>query len=184
MTSWIEPYLHGRQVMFDPGTFSRGAVSYLDYRRFIEDYQPSLYLQYDEIGDPEATAWYLSDMRRRDFAPIPIMQPGADPTMLDTEPKLALGGLAVMSKPKRQEYLDSLFYPNGELRKVGWVHLLGISPEQWFERYPASSGDSTTWLPRNKWNRHKSLDEWVQWYGERDIPFIGQEARVRGGSGV
>lgn len=168
------PYFNRINILFDPGTFSYDSVSYLNYRRFLEEYaQPHhQYLQYDEIGDPEATAWYLQDMRRRGFNPIPILTPGGDPSMLSL-PVVAVGGVAKMSRKQRFEYLDSLFYPNGVLRKTYRVHLLGLGHEDYFRRYPATSGDSTTWIPRQEPHRRKSIAEWMKSYGEQYIPFEG-----------
>lgn len=169
----LQPYLPGRKIIWDPGTFSDNAISYLNYRRFIEDHvRPEHdYLQYDEIGDPEATAWYLADMRRRGFNPIPILQPGGSEALFD-EPRLAIGGIArkSWSWKMRFDYLDKLFYPPTGPRKVNWVHLLGMGRREVFERYPAASGDATTWIPRQKPHRRKSIAEWMEQYGEQDIP--------------
>jgi len=65
-----------RSVLWDPGTFSEDSISYRTYRKHIQsNVKPwHTYLQYDEIGDEEATLWYLKDMRKRGFNPIPIMQ--------------------------------------------------------------------------------------------------------------
>lgn len=169
----LRPYLRGRKILWDPGTFSDEAISYLNYRRFIEAYvlPEHDYLQYDEIGDPEATEWYLKDMRRRGFNPIPILQPGSSPELFN-EPRLAIGGVArpTWSHEQRIAYLDSLFYPETGPRKVGWVHLLGLGSRDIFERYPAASGDATTWLPRQEPHRRRPISEWMKEYGEVDIP--------------
>ena len=167
---WILPLIAERRVIWDPGTFAERAVSYLDYRRFLASiaHRGDPYLQYDEIGDPEATAWYLRDMRRRGFTPIPILQPGGDPDLLGEE-RMAIGGLVPMPREHRQRYLDDLFY--GQPRRIGRVHLLGIVAREWFERYPALSGDSTTWIPRGPFNRSRTIPEWLGDYGEQEIPW-------------
>ena len=174
---WLSVHLPGLTILWDPGTFMAGAVSYRDYRRFLEQHEPWCrdYLQYDEPGDPVATAWYLGDMRRRGFHPIPVLQPGGDLSLLD-EPQVAIGGLVPMSRLARIAYLDALFYPKGYPRRVGHVHLLGMSQAFWFLRYPAASGDSTTWIPRAPYNRRKTVAQWLAEYGRRPIPLLGPPA--------
>ncbi len=172
LPEWLHPYLTGRQVVWDPGTYADRAVSYLDYRRFLDSIRGrgDPYLQYDEVGDADATGWYLRDMRRRGYEPIPVLQPGGDVRLLE-EPRVAIGGLVPMPPHQRQAYLDELFYGDGRMQPVGQVHLLGIVARQWFMRYPARSGDATTWLPRSEWNRSRSIAEWLSAFGEQDVPF-------------
>ena len=125
-------------------------------------------MQYDEIGDHEATSFYLKDMRRRGYKPIPILQPNGDLTLLK-EKRIAIGGLVSMSKTNRKQYLNNLLKKNVTAN----VHLLGMIGEKWFAPFNCSiTGDSTTWIPRAEWNRKKSIDEWLMLYGEQWIPFI------------
>lgn len=91
--SWLESYLtKHRSVRWDPGTFSHDPVSYGTYRDYLYNHAKPhhTYLQYDEIGDPEATAYYLQDMRKRGMKPIPILQGNAF-HLLQQEPHLAKG---------------------------------------------------------------------------------------------
>lgn len=171
LPEWLLPYLKDRHLLYDPGTFSDGAVSYQTYRRFLEKWlrKNDTYLQYDEVGDPEATAWYLQDMRRRGFKPIPVLQPGGDLELLK-EPHLALGGLVRMDDVARSVYLDRLLH--GERKPEGKVHLLGIGKHEVYERYGAAThGDCTSWIPRSEWNRRKSIAEWMRGFGEVDIAY-------------
>ncbi|PWK03949.1 hypothetical protein [Tumebacillus permanentifrigoris] len=169
---WLRPY-HAdpeRRFRFDPGTFSEGPVSYQTYRLFLDRWcrPQDDYLQYDEIGDPEATAWYLKDMRRRGYDPIPVLQPGGD-TILLREPKVAIGGLLSLREEVRMLYLDRLLH--GPNKPAGEVQLLGIGKQDWYERYDvATSGDCTSWIPRSEWNRRKSIEQWMEHFGEVEIP--------------
>jgi hypothetical protein len=168
--SWLTGYLQRRTVIWDPGTFSEDAVAYHRYRSYLDRYARSQdeYLQYDEIGDPEATAWYLQDMRRRGYNPIPVLQPGGDVQLLQ-EKRVAIGGTVPMTAEQRRAYLDHLFYDH-DVRAS--VHILGMWRPEWFEPYAqAVSGDSTTWIPRSEYNRRKTIEEWLQGYGEQWIPF-------------
>jgi hypothetical protein len=163
-----------RAVRWDPGTFSSDAISYRAYRDYIYFHAKRHhdYLQYDEIGDAEATGWYLRDMRRRGMRPIPILQ-GDAWNLLRQEPHLAIGGLVGMQEHERANYLDDIFYNH---RPVGRIHLLGMMQHQWFSPYAeALEGDNTSWIPRSEWNRRKSIEEWLTEYGEQWIPHKPRE---------
>jgi len=169
--SWIDGYLtRSRSVIWDPGTFSNDPISYSYYRQFIDRYCKShhQYLQYDEIGDPEATAHYLTDMRRRGYKPIPIMQQGQH-YLLRQEPLVAVGGLVMMEEQARRRYLDEVFYDH---RPTARIHLLGMIKHEWFAPYEtAVQGDNTSWIPRSDWNRQKTIEQWLTEYGEQWIPY-------------
>lgn len=36
-----------------------------------------------------------------------------------------------------------------------WIHLLGMTPNEWLHSYPIDSGDSSTWLRVVRWNGYK-----------------------------
>lgn len=171
--SWVDQYM-GRDVMWDPGTFSEDPISYSYFRHYIDRYCRShhRYLQYDEIGDAEATEWYLKDMRRRGYKPIPILQ-GRAFHLLRQEPILAIGGLVKMEDEPRRRYLDEIFYDH---RPVGRIHLLGMIKHEWFAPYgEAIQGDNTSWIPRSEWNRQKSISQWMKEYGIQWIPHKPRE---------
>lgn len=168
--TWLDQHLQKRTILWDPGTFSEDAISYQGYRRYIDRFVRSKdrYLQYDEIGDAEITAWYLNDMRKRGYAPIPILQ-GESSSLLTSEPIVAIGGLVPMPDDVRKSYLDSIFYGN---KVTARVHLLGMIKHKWFTPYEAAfQGDNTSWIPRGEWNRQKTIEEWMQQYGEQWVPY-------------
>lgn len=172
--NWLDNRLKGRKVRWDPGTFSEESISYTKYRSMIDRYFRSTddYLQYDEIGDEEATAFYLRDMRRRGYKPIPVMQ-GKAYHLLRQEPLVAIGGLVKMEDEARRRYLDEIFYDH---KPVSQIHLLGMLKHEWFAPYEkAVCGDNTSWIPRSEWNRKKSIEVWMKEYGEQWIPFMPRE---------
>lgn len=173
--SWLESYMQNRDVIWDPGTFSDDCISYQGYRAYIDRHAKSKhkYMQYDEIGSPEATEWYLKDMRRRGYKPIPILQPGGDRSLLHSEKMVFIGGTVPMSYGERMRYLDDLL-GSGITAKV---HLLGMMKAEWFAPYKAAvQGDNTSWIPRSEWNRRKSPEEWMKEYGEQWIPHRPRDA--------
>lgn len=169
--SWIEQYMtKERQVRWDPGTFSEDPISYATYRDYIYTHAKKhhSYLQYDEIGDSEITAWYLRDMRKRGMKPIPIMQ-GDMVYLLRQEKHIAIGGLVRMEEESRKKYLDEIFYDHKPQCKI---HLLGMIQHKYFAPYEqALEGDNTSWIPRSEWNRKKTISEWMMEYGEQCVPY-------------
>ncbi|KPV60745.1 hypothetical protein QJ48_04275 [Paenibacillus sp. A3] len=172
--TWLAQHMPNRTVLWDPGTFSEDAISYQGYRDYLDRYARSKdqYFQYDEIGDSEATAWYLKDMRKRGYEPIPILQGDAF-HLLHTERMIGIGGLVRMRDDERRRYLDEIFYDH---RPTARVHMLGMIRHEWFAPYEAAvQGDNTSWIPRADWNRRKSVEQWLKEYGEQWIPFVPRE---------
>jgi hypothetical protein len=172
--SWLSGYITpDRRVLWDPGSFSEDPVSYSYFRSYLDRYarKQDGYFQYDEIGDPEVTAWYLSDMRRRGYDPIPILQPGGDETLLTREKMVGIGGLikCFPNESEQMKYLDHLFYDNNVTAQC---HLMGMLQHKYFAPYKrATRGDNTSWIPRDDWNRQKTIEEWMKEYGDQWIPF-------------
>jgi hypothetical protein len=172
--TWLDQHLANRTLIWDPGTFTEDSVSYTYYRQYIDKYMRSKdrYLQYDEIGDAEATEYYLRDMRKRGYKPIPIMQ-GRSFHLLRQEPIVAIGGLVMMGDEERRRYLDEIFY---DYRPTAQIHLLGMIKHEWFTPYQtAIQGDNTSWIPRDEWNRRKTIEQWLTEYGEQWIPYRQRE---------
>jgi hypothetical protein len=173
--SWLESYMRQRVVIWDPGTFSEDCISYQGYRTFLDRHAKSrhTFMQYDEIGDHEVTSWYLKDMRRRGYNPLPILQPGGDLNLLQHDGLVCIGGMVRMKEEERMRYLDSLLLQPHRAK----VHLLGMMQHEWFAPYlSAVSGDCTSWIPRSKWNRRKTAAEWMKEYGEQWIPHKPRQA--------
>lgn len=175
---WLRYAMAGRYVLWDCGAFStsREPVRYHEYLTFLARHVTRLpsheYLQFDVMGDPEATDWYYRDMLRRRYRPWKVIQPGGDTTCLYTESYAALGGLVGMKPTERRRHLDGVFYPEDGRRPTARIHLLGVSGTQWLERYPARSADSTNWLPYGPWNRRLTPEQWAtQHYGWQDVPY-------------
>jgi hypothetical protein len=169
--SWLDNRLRNRKVIWDPGTFSQDAISYQGYLTFIDRYVKSgmPYLQYDEIRNPETTAFYLRDMRKRGYNPIPVFQPGGDESILQNELFVAIGALVGMDESTRMKYLDEILLDH---KATAHVHFLGMRQHRWFKPYKqAISGDNTTWIPRSEANRRKTIEEWMKEYGEQWIPY-------------
>ncbi|MDQ0091638.1 hypothetical protein J2T12_005078 [Paenibacillus anaericanus] len=171
--TWLEPYLRNRSVIWDPGTFTEDCISYQGYRAYIDRHVKSKhqYMQYDEIGNPEATEWYLKDMRRRGYEPIPILQPGGNLELLRSESLVFIGGLVPMDEGGRARYLDEIINETVTAK----VHLLGMIKHQWFAPYKAAvQGDNTTWVRGGEYKRNPEI---MQRYGEQWIPYRANRYR-------
>jgi len=173
---WLDAYLAGRSVLWDPGTFAERHPTYEQYCRLLADHAQRGHeaLAYDVIGDGEQTSWYLRDMQRRGLPVTPIWQRGMDSSLLES-PRCAVGGLVPLTPTERAALLASLFWhADGTLRPVGRVHLLGMGSRGLFAKVPAISGDSRSWLGPWRWNRQRSMTDWMAAYGKQWIPLQAQ----------
>lgn len=177
---WRHATNQSLSIIWDPGTFADDAINYPTYRRIAMDVILSNWpyhklMQYDEVGDPEATIWYRHDLRRRGIPCLSVIQPGeSNLDWMESEQEFFVGGLVPMTQqPDRlTAYLDGLFYPNGQRRAFGRVHLLGVGQEWVMQRYPATSSDNTSFIKRVFVDKSKRLDDLIPLYGERDIPYV------------
>ncbi|MDN4090876.1 hypothetical protein [Paenibacillus polymyxa] len=148
---------------------------YQSYLSYIDAHVLSQhsYLQYDDFRDPNATTWYLKDMRQRGYNPLPILQPGGNNMLLHTEDIVFMSGLLQMDDMERSVYLDKHLMVGIRAK----VHLLGIKDTHWFAPYAAAiqgdhsfRGDHSFWRHR----RERSVE-----FGEQWIPYSPTLYRYR-----
>lgn len=89
------------------------------------------------------------------FSPIPVYHPFNDgweyfDTLAESYDRICMGNIVQASKPVRQRLLATAWdrrrkYPNL------WIHLLGMTPNEWLNAYPVNSCDSSAWLRLVRW---------------------------------
>jgi len=89
------------------------------------------------------------------LSPIPVYHPLNDPPEYFDElasryDRLCVGNLAKASSSTRKGLMATLFeraraYPHL------WIHLLGLTPNEWFNAYPFASCDSSGWMCGLRW---------------------------------
>lgn len=157
----LTPGMHGRgHLLIDSGAFSawtRGIAidleEYADFlAQFTELHRDALariqYLNLDVIGDQRASHRNWQRLRDAGLSPMPVFTYGGDlgelREMAQESPRLALGGLALMSRDGRRVTLERWLDACWEVLPSGaQVHLLGVGQRWALERYPATSCDST-----------------------------------------
>lgn len=109
-----------------------------------------VYANLDVIGDWRETAANQARMEAAGLAPLPTFHHGSPlhelERLVETYGYLGLGGIARLSRPKRIEWLDTVWpiiraSTRWPLRVHGW----GVTDSIVMERYPWYSVDSTTW---------------------------------------
>ncbi|MGG1673993.1 hypothetical protein ACIFOE_25870 [Paenibacillus sp. NRS-1783] len=172
---WLDPYVCKRTVIWSPGTESE-RPDYLGYLSYIDEHVMGqhTYLQYDDFRDPNATTWYLKDMRRRGYNPLPVLQPGGNSMLLHTEDLVFLSGLLEMDDMERSAYLDKHLMVGIRAK----VHLQGIKDANWFAPYAAAiQGDHGLTDNHSFWRLHRS--ERSGEFGEQWIPYSPVLSRYR-----
>ncbi|QDA30237.1 hypothetical protein [Paenibacillus polymyxa] len=172
---WLDPYVTNRSVMWSAGS-GIDRPDYMGYLSYIDKHiiGRHAYLQYDDFRDPNATTWYLKDMRRRGYNPLPILQPGGNSMLLHSEDLVFLSGLLQMDDMERSDYLDKHLMVGIRAK----VHLLGIKDAPWFAPYAAAiQGDHSLRETHGFWRQRctERSDE----FGEQWIPYSPMLYRYR-----
>lgn len=158
------PDVREEDVFVDSGAFAvftRGAsISLGEYADFLlrNSSRVSLYASLDVIGDWQASAANVSEMRRLGLDPVPTFHRGSPWPELERlvaeHAYVAIGGLAAnVAKPgerlhfaglgSSEEYLDRVFDIAGRHWPVR-LHAFGVISQRILERYPFCSADSSS----------------------------------------
>lgn len=176
---WID---NGRNVFIDSGVYSlamRHAEKYgmshdaaLALAPEDVDGFPELYQRYIDImktvGD-DTWGYIEIDFGGRDnkiktrakleaqgLRPIPVYHPFADGLdyfdyLADTYDRICFGNVVQADRATRIRLVATAW--ERKRRKPNlWIHLLGLTPNEWLNAFPISSGDSSSWLSAIRWS--------------------------------
>lgn len=165
---WLDLYVTNRSVVWSAGGAEIERPDYWSYLSYIDEHVMGhhAYLQYDDFCNADATTWYLKDMRRRGYKPIPILQPGGNSMLLHFEDLVFMSGLPEMNDMERSAYLDKHLMVGIRAK----VHLLGINDARWFVPYSSAiQGDHRIIANHRFWGHHRR--ERSIKFGEQWIPY-------------
>ncbi len=88
--------------------------------------------------------------------PIPVYHPFGDSWdyfdhLAANYDRICIGNLANANEPDRLRILATIWERKRNHPGL-WIHLLGYSPSELINTYPADSADISTWLAVNRWN--------------------------------
>lgn len=135
------------------------------YVRVVRRLEPLLwgYIEID-IGGPSGKTATRERLEAMGLCPIPVYHPFTDPPGYFDElaggyDRLCVGNLVKATSSIRKRLMATLAqrcqaYPHL------WVHLLGLTPNEWFNAYPFASSDSSGWMAGLRWtdsDRERSM---------------------------
>ena len=95
--------------------------------------------------------------------PIPVYHPFTDgwdyfDELATRYDRICFGNIVKANSSERKRFLATAWerkraYPNL------WIHFLGLTPNQWLNALPISSGDSSSWLSSLRWTRFNSYND-------------------------
>lgn len=116
------------------------------------------YIELDQGGmaNKRRTRARLEDM---DLRPIPVYHPFNDgwdyfDELAETYDRMCFGNVVQANRPQRKRLVATAWerhrrYPNL------WIHLLGLTPNEWLLGMPVDSADSSAWLSSVRWSGYK-----------------------------
>jgi len=90
------------------------------------------------------------------FRPIPVYHPFADgwdyfDELASAYDRICFGNIVQANRPTRKRLIRTAFERKRQYPDL-WIHLLGLTPNEWLNAYPIDSGDSSSWLSSVRWS--------------------------------
>lgn len=128
---------------------------YIDLIRRVGD-QTWGYIEIDQ-GGRENKIKTRTRLEAEGLTPIPVYHPLMDgwdyfDYLAERYDRICFGNLVAANRATRLRLVATAWqrmrrYPNL------WVHLLGLTPNEWLNAFPPSSADSSSWLAAVRWGR-------------------------------
>lgn len=130
------------------------------YRNIISRFGKDLwgYIELD-LGGQDNKRKTRAMLEGQGFAPIPVYHPLVDnweyfDELASQYDRICFGNIVYAPAAIRKRLLATAWerkklYPNL------WIHLLGLTPNQWLNAYPINSADSSSWLSATRWGGYK-----------------------------
>lgn len=106
--------------------------------------------------------------------PIPVYHPLNDgweyfDYLAERYDRICFGNIVKASIPMRQRLLTTAWERRRRYPHL-WIHLLGLTPNQWLNAFPINSGDSSSWLASVRWTRFTAYCD-GQSLGDMGLPY-------------
>lgn len=126
------------------------------------------YIELDQ-GGRENKIKTRAKLEELGLRPIPVYHPLLDgwdyfDYLAERYDRICVGNVVYADRYTRIRLFATIWerkrkYPNL------WIHLLGVTPNEWLNAYPIDSGDSSSWLSNVKWSGYKEKSD--------NAPFCG-----------
>jgi len=113
------------------------------------------YIELDQ-GGKENKIRTRTKLEKMGFRPIPVYHPFNDgwdyfDYLAERYDRICFGNVVQASNAVRKRLLATIWQRKQKYPDL-WVHLLGVTPNQFLNAYPVDSGDSSSWLGSVRWS--------------------------------
>lgn len=113
------------------------------------------YIEIDQ-GGRENKIQTRAKLEALGFAPIPVYHPLNDgwdyfDDLAQNYDRICFGNIVNADRHTRRKLLATLSERHERYPDL-WVHVLGLTPNEWMNAYPADSADSSAWLGSVRWS--------------------------------
>jgi hypothetical protein len=131
------------------------------------------YIELDQ-GGRENKIRTRAKLERMGFNPIPVYHPLNDgwdyfDYLAERYDRICFGNV-VQAPPATRKRLLATIWERKQKYPDLWVHLLGVTPNQFLNAYPVDSGDSSSWLSAVRWSGYTPRAA-LQSFGKMDRGF-------------
>lgn len=126
------------------------------YVTLVKKYETRLwgYVEID-LGGAEQKRKTRTKLEGLGLRPIPVYHPLNDgwdyfDELASTYDRICVGNIVQASRYIRKRIMATIWERKKKYPKL-WVHLLGMTPNQWANSYPMESMDSSSWLRSVRW---------------------------------
>lgn len=113
------------------------------------------YIELDQ-GGRENKIRTRTRLEKLGFNPIPVYHPFNDgwdyfDFLAERYDRICVGNVVQAQAPVRKRLVATMWERKQKYPKL-WIHLLGLTPNQFLNAYPIDSGDSSSWLNVIRWS--------------------------------
>lgn len=127
------------------------------------------YIEIDQ-GGRENKIKTRAKLEARGLRPIPVYHPFNDgwdyfDELAENYDRICFGNIVQANQPDRKRLLATAWERRRRYPEL-WIHLLGMTPNEWLNALPINSCDSSSWLSGIRWSIHwreeVALKSWGQ----------------------
>lgn len=129
---------------------------YNEYVRLVKTYEELLwgYVEID-AGGTEQKRKTRARLEDEGLRPIPVYHPLNDghayfDELASKYDRICVGNVVQASKYVRLRILATVYHRKQQYPGL-WIHMLGMTPNEWINAFPVESTDSSTWLAAVRW---------------------------------
>lgn len=116
------------------------------------------YIELDQ-GGKENKRKTRAKLEAEGLRPIPVYHPFGDgweyfDELAERYDRICIGNVVQADRNTRRQLVATAWERHRKYPDL-WIHLLGLTPNEWLNAFPINSGDSSAWLATVRWSGYK-----------------------------